>query len=81
MEKNTTVLGFLENMKGDFMKNLNGIFSNILTGAVAAGAAYLLYKAAPYMIQKTKYMFKKMLAGNSLAECLFTTSDGTEYKF
>lgn len=50
MEKNTTVLGFLENMKGDFMKNLNGIFSNILTGAVAAGAAYLLYKAAPYMI-------------------------------
>lgn len=50
MEKNTTVLGFLDNMKSDFMKNLNGIFSNILTGAVAAGAAYLLYKAAPYMI-------------------------------
>lgn len=50
IKKNTTVLGFLENMKSDFMGNLTAIFKNILNGALVAGVAYLLYKAAPYMI-------------------------------
>ena len=80
-KNNTTLSGFLSNIGKNFTENLGSILSNVLAGAAIAGVSYLLFKSMPYIAKKTKYMYKKFKEGNKLAECLFSTSDGNEYRF